>query len=62
MIEVKPGSQTVAANLKVSSQTQASASAEPVRRSRHAPISHDLYTYRGYKTWMHNLRQTRDVK
>jgi hypothetical protein len=62
MIEVKPGSQTATANLKVIPQAQVSVPTEPVRRSRHAPISNDLYTYQGYKTWMHNLRLTRDTK
>jgi hypothetical protein len=62
MIEVKPGSQTATANSKVTPKAQVLGPTEPVRRSRHAPISNDLYTYQGYKTWMNNLRHTRDVK
>jgi hypothetical protein len=30
--------------------------AQPKARSRHAAITHDLYSYRLYKTWMNNLR------
>jgi hypothetical protein len=34
--------------------------AEPKARSRHAAITHDLYSYRRYKNWMDNLRATWD--
>ena len=30
--------------------------AEQKARSRHAAITHDLYSYRRYKHWMNNLR------
>ena len=30
--------------------------AEPKARSRHAAITHDLYSYRRYKHWMITLR------
>jgi hypothetical protein len=36
------------------------AAAEPKIRSRHAAITHDLYSYRRYKHWMHDLRATWD--
>jgi hypothetical protein len=55
MIEVKPSGQTPTTNLRVIPQAQLWSSGEP-RRSRHAAITRDLYTYQGYKTWMHNLR------
>jgi hypothetical protein len=29
-------------------------------RSRHAAITHDLYSYRRYKHWMNNLRTSWD--
>jgi hypothetical protein len=34
--------------------------AEPKARSRHAVITHDLYSYRRYKNWMNNLRASWD--
>ncbi len=34
---------------------QAAPSAAPHRRSRHASIVNDLYTYDRYKTWLQNL-------
>ena len=36
------------------------AAAAPTTRSRHASITHDLYSYRRYKHWMDNLRATWD--
>jgi hypothetical protein len=34
--------------------------AEPKARSRHAAITHDLYSYRRYKHWMNNIRASWD--
>ena len=34
--------------------------AEPKARSRHAVITHELYSYRRYKHWMNNLRASWD--
>jgi hypothetical protein len=34
--------------------------AEPKARSRHAVITHDLYSCRRYKRWMNYLRASRD--
>jgi hypothetical protein len=34
--------------------------AEPKARSRHAAITHDLYSYRRYKHWMNNVRASWD--
>jgi hypothetical protein len=34
--------------------------AEPKTRSRHAAITHDLYSYRRYKHWMNSLRASWD--
>jgi hypothetical protein len=62
MIEVKSSAQTATTNLRVIPQTQVLNSGEPSRRSRHAAITRDLYTYQGYKTWMHNLRHTQEKK
>jgi hypothetical protein len=62
MIEVKPSGQTAAANLRAIPQAEAVGSSEPPRRFRHNAVSNDLYTFQGYKTWMHNLRHTRGGK
>jgi hypothetical protein len=62
MIEVKPSGKTAAANLRAIPQAEVLGSSEPVRRSRHTAVSNDLYTFQGYKTWMNNLRNTREGK
>jgi hypothetical protein len=62
MIEVKPSSQTAAANLRATPQAEVLGSSLPPRRSRHTAVSNDLYTFQGYKTWMHNLRNSREGK
>ena len=62
MIEVKPSGKTAMPNLRVIPQAQVLDPGDPPRRSRHAAISHDIYTYQGYRTWMHNLRHTREGK
>jgi hypothetical protein len=62
MIEVKSSGQTTAANLRAIPQSEVVGSNERPRRSRHTVVSNDLYTLQGYKTWMHNLRNTREGK
>lgn len=62
MIEVKPSGKTAAANLRALPQTEVAGDGERPRRSRHTVVSNDLYTLQGYKTWMHNLRHTREGK
>jgi len=62
MTEVKPGGQTATTNLRAIPQAQVVSSGEPSRRSRHAAVTRDLYTYQGYKTWMHNLRNIQEYK
>jgi hypothetical protein len=47
-------------NLRLNSAQPVAAPAEPTARSRHAAITHDLYSYRRYKHWMNNLRATWD--
>jgi len=46
-------------NLRLNPQPVA-VPAEPKARSRHAVITHDLYSYRRYKHWMNNLRASWD--
>lgn len=62
MIEVKSGGKTPAANLRAIPQAEVSGSSEPPRRSRHSAVCNDIYTLQGYKTWMNNIRLTRDGK
>jgi hypothetical protein len=47
-------------NLHLNVAQPVAAAAPPKIRSRHAAITHDLYSYRRYKHWMHNLRATWD--
>jgi hypothetical protein len=47
-------------NLRLNPPQPAAVPAEPKARSRHAAITHDLYSYRLYKHWMDNLRDSRD--
>jgi hypothetical protein len=47
-------------NLHLNPAQPVAAAAAPQTRSRHAAITHDLYSYRRYKHWMHNLRTTWD--
>jgi hypothetical protein len=42
-------------NLHLSPPQAAAAPAEPKARSRHAAITHDLYSYRSDKHWLNNL-------
>jgi hypothetical protein len=43
-------------NQRLNPPQPAASPAEPKSRSRHAAITHDLYSYRGYKHWMNNVR------
>jgi hypothetical protein len=62
MIEVKPSGQTAAANLRAIPQAEVLGPSGPARRSRHTAVSNEIYTLQGYKTWVHNLRHTREKK
>jgi hypothetical protein len=47
---------TTMANLRLNPPQAAAAPSGPKARSRHAAITHDLYSYRRYKHWMNNLQ------
>ena len=50
----------VMANLRLNPPQPGAVPAEPKARSRHAAITHDLYSYRRYRHWMNNLRASWD--
>jgi hypothetical protein len=47
-------------NLRLNPPQPVAVPAEPKTRSRHAVITHDLYSYRRYKHWMNSLRASWD--
>jgi hypothetical protein len=47
-------------NVRLNSPQPVAVPDEPKARSRHAVITHDLYSYRRYKHWMNNLRACSD--
>ena len=47
-------------NLRLNPPHAEATPAEPKARSRHAAITHDLYSYRRYKHWMNSLRDSWD--
>jgi hypothetical protein len=47
-------------NQRLKTPQPAASPAEPKVRSRHAAITHDLYSYRGYKHWMNSVRASWD--
>jgi hypothetical protein len=48
------------ADLRLNPPQPVAVPAEPKARSRHAVITHDLYSYRRYRHWMNNLRASWD--
>jgi hypothetical protein len=60
MNQDKLGSGMTMTNQRLNSPQAAVTPAEPKARSRHAAITHDLYSYRRYKHWMNNLRVSWD--
>jgi hypothetical protein len=60
MNQGNPRTGTTMANLHLNPPQAAAVPAGPKPRSRHAAITHDLYSYRSYKHWMNNLRPSRD--
>jgi hypothetical protein len=47
-------------NLRLNPPQAADVPAEWKARSRHAAVTHDLYSYRRYRHWMNNLRTSWD--
>jgi hypothetical protein len=47
-------------NLRLNPPQPVDVPAEWKSRSRHAAITHDLYSYRRYRHWMNNLRASWD--
>jgi len=47
-------------NLHLNPAPPAAAAAPAKTGSRHAAVTHDLYSYRRYKHWMQNLRAPSD--
>jgi len=47
-------------NLRLNPPQPAEVSSGSKARSRHAAITHDLYSYRRYKHWMNDLRVSWD--
>ena len=60
MNQGKLSSATLMTNLRQNPPPAAGVPAQTKARSRHAAITHDLYSYRLYKTWMNNLRTSWD--
>ena len=60
MNQGKLGSAMTMTNLRLNLPQPVAVPAEPKARSRHAAITHDLYSYRRYKHWMNNLRTSWD--
>ena len=60
MNQGKPTHARTVKNLRLQPPQPILVAAEPATRSRHAAITHDLYSYRRYKNWMNNLRATWD--
>jgi hypothetical protein len=56
MNQGKFGSATTTTNLRLNVPQPVDVPPESKPRSRHAVITHDLYSYRRYKNWMNNLR------
>jgi hypothetical protein len=60
MTQGKLSSAMTMANLRLNPPQPVAGPAEQKARSRHAAITHDLYSYRRYKHWMNNLRASWD--
>ena len=60
MNQGNPRTATTMANLHLNPPQAAAVPAGPKARSRHAAITHDLYSYRSHTHWMNNLRPSRD--
>jgi hypothetical protein len=60
MNQGKPRTAMTMANLHLNPPQAAAVPAGPKARSRHAAITHDLYSYRRYKHWMNGLRASWD--
>jgi hypothetical protein len=56
MNQGKFGSGMTTTNLRLNPPQPVDVPPESKPRSRHAVITHELYSYRRYKTWMNNLR------
>ena len=60
MNQGKFGCAVMMTNLRLNPPQPVDVPAEPKARSRHAPVTQDIYSYRGYKHWMNSLRASWD--